>query len=147
LPFGTVADRVAALAGAARAVGETGLPVWIGGNSLVVRETVALGGAWNAWGPTPEVFAREAQLVHAVAPGAAITWGGLVVLGTSDDAARDKAARLHARPGTLVGAPPTVAAALRAYVDVGASWIVLGPIDSSDPTNAALIAEVRLQLA
>jgi len=69
------------------------------------------------------------------------------VLDASDDAAAAKAVRLGAGPRTLVGGPATVAAALRAYVDAGADWIVLGPIDSSDPANAPLVGEVRARLA
>jgi alkanesulfonate monooxygenase SsuD/methylene tetrahydromethanopterin reductase-like flavin-dependent oxidoreductase (luciferase family) len=147
LAFGTVADRIEALADAVRAVAELGLPVWVGGNSLAVREIVALADGWNSWGTTIDVFTREIDIVRAVAPDAMLTWGGLVVLAADDDAARDKATRLGAGPETLVGSPATVARALRAYVDLGVDWIVLGPVDSRDPANATLAAEVRAQLA
>jgi hypothetical protein len=43
----------------------------------------------------------------------------------------------------VVGSPATAAAALRPYLDAGATWVVLGPIDSSDPANGALVGEVR----
>lgn len=147
LDFGRVADRIEALAGAVRAVIAAGLPVWVGGNSLAVREIVALAAGWNSWGTSSATFTREAELVRVVAPGAMLTWGGLVVLATDDDGARAKAARLRAGPDTFVGAPRTVARALRPYVDAGADWIVLGPVDSSDAANAPLVAEVRAQLA
>ena len=44
-------------------------------------------------------------------------------------------------PGVIVGDPETVAAKLRDYVDAGADWVILGPIDSSDPENARLSAK------
>lgn len=146
LEFGTVADRIAALAAAVRAVRHLGMPVWVGGNSLAVREIVAIADAWNSWGTTPEDLAREAEVVRTVAPDATLTWGGLVVLAPDDEQARDKAARLGAGDHTLVGAPATIASALRRYVDLGVEWLVLGPVDSRDPANAALVAEVRAQL-
>ena len=68
------------------------------------------------------------------------------MLASSDAVAREKAARLSAPPSALVGAPSTVADALRAYLDAGADWLVLGPVDSSDPANAALTGEVRAHL-
>ncbi len=144
--FGRMADRIAALALAVRAVADAGVDVWVGGRSLAVREIVALGDGWNSWGTSPEAFRAEADVVRAVAPHATITWGGLVVLAGDDDAAHDKAARLRAGPGTIVGAPATVAAALQPYVDAGVEWVVLGPVDSSNPANVELVAAVRQQL-
>ena len=41
----------------------------------------------------------------------------------------------------LVGGPELVAAALRAYADAGAEWLMIGPIDSSDPDNARILGE------
>ena len=64
----------------------------------------------------------------------------------SSAAAAAKAERLGASPRTIVGGPATVATALRAYGDAGADWVVLGPIDSSDPENPGLIGEVRERL-
>jgi alkanesulfonate monooxygenase SsuD/methylene tetrahydromethanopterin reductase-like flavin-dependent oxidoreductase (luciferase family) len=58
-----------------------------------------------------------------------------------DDAAAAKAARLGAGDHVLVGGPEVVAAALRAYVDAGAEWLVIGPVDSSDPDNARILGE------
>ena len=39
----------------------------------------------------------------------------------------------------IVGGPERVAEALRAYVDAGAQWLMVGPIDSSDPDNARIL--------
>ena len=83
----------------------------------------AAAGAWNMWGSEPEVFAAEAALVREVAPGAELTWGGL------------------ARP--LEEGAVALAERLRPYADVGASWLVVGPVDSSNPDNAAVVGEVR----
>jgi hypothetical protein len=41
----------------------------------------------------------------------------------------------------LIGGPERIAEALHEYADAGASWAMLGPIDSSDPDNAAIIGE------
>jgi len=34
-----------------------------------------------------------------------------------------------------------VATALGAYVDAGADWLVIGPVDSADPDNARILGE------
>ena len=41
----------------------------------------------------------------------------------------------------IVGGPDLVAGALRAYVEAGAEWLMIGPIDSSDPDNARILGE------
>jgi len=43
--------------------------------------------------------------------------------------------------GVIVGGPDVVATALRAYVDAGADWLMIGPIDSADPDNARILGE------
>ena len=70
-----------------------------------------------------------------------VSWGGLVVLGDDDDAAAAKAERLGAGDHVIVGGPDLVADALRAYVDAGAEWLMIGPVDSSDPENARILGE------
>lgn len=147
--FGDLPSRLAALDAAVDAVAATGVPVWVGGNPRFVAEAAVRAGAWNRWGGDAAGFAAGLATITAVAAGAPVvaTWGGLCVLDVTDDAAAAKAARLGAGPRTLVGSPTTVAAASRAYVDAGAAWIVLGPIDSSDPTNGPLVGEVRARLA
>ena len=69
-----------------------------------------------------------------------------MVLGRSDTEAQDKAHRLAAGPGTIVGGPQRVADALLPYVEAGAQWLVLGPVDSSDPVNAAIVADALAPL-
>jgi alkanesulfonate monooxygenase SsuD/methylene tetrahydromethanopterin reductase-like flavin-dependent oxidoreductase (luciferase family) len=70
-----------------------------------------------------------------------VSWGGLVVLADDDVTAATKAERLGAADGVIVGGPDLVAAALRAYVDAGADWLMIGPVDSADPDNARILGE------
>ena len=89
LDFGTMTDRVVALHDAVRATHGGDYPVWVGGRAAQVREIVALADGWNAWGGTPGELARNEKLVREIAPGATITWGGLVLTGDDDEAARE----------------------------------------------------------
>lgn len=150
--FGSMESRLAALDAAVDAVGARDIPVWVGGNPRYVAEPVVRAGAWNRWGTAVDRFAEECRTIEALAAerGAApvlATWGGLCVLASTDAGAAEKAGRLGASKRTLVGSPATVATALRAYGEAGAGWVVLGPIDSSDPVNAGLLGEVRERLA
>ena len=126
LDFGTLSERISALHDAVRATIGRGFPVWVGGHVAQVRAIVAIADGWNAWGSTPEEFAREAELVRDVSPRATLTWGGL------------------ARP-LDEGAGP-LAVRLRRYVELGAKWLIIGPVDSSNPANAAVLADVRALL-
>jgi alkanesulfonate monooxygenase SsuD/methylene tetrahydromethanopterin reductase-like flavin-dependent oxidoreductase (luciferase family) len=144
LAFGTVAERVAALRDAVDATRDRGYPVWVGGSDPVVREVAAAhADGWNRWGSGVERFREQATNLQAAAARSPFTlsWGGLVVLGDDDAAAAAKAERLGAGDHVIVGGPEVVATALRAYVDAGAEWIVLGPVDSSDPDNARVVGE------
>jgi alkanesulfonate monooxygenase SsuD/methylene tetrahydromethanopterin reductase-like flavin-dependent oxidoreductase (luciferase family) len=120
--------------------------VWIGGTAPAVLELAARTGAWNRWGGDAATVGREAAAVRATGPATRITWGGLVVLAPNDADAQAKAARIGARPGTLVGSPATVAGALEPYLEIGLDWVVLGPVDSSDVANASLIGALRGRL-
>jgi alkanesulfonate monooxygenase SsuD/methylene tetrahydromethanopterin reductase-like flavin-dependent oxidoreductase (luciferase family) len=131
LEFGTLADRIGALHASVRALQGGGYPVWIGGRVAQLRELVALVDGWNRWGGTVDEFASEERLVRELAPGAVVSWGGLVSFRTDLD-----------RPDVLSGRPEQVAAQVRGYVDAGASWVVLGPLDASNPENAAIVGEV-----
>jgi alkanesulfonate monooxygenase SsuD/methylene tetrahydromethanopterin reductase-like flavin-dependent oxidoreductase (luciferase family) len=141
LPFGTLDDRVAALAAALDAARGRGFPVWVAGAHARVRALVDRADGWNRWGGAPSAFAVEAREVRAVAPGATLTWAGLVVVDDDDAAARAKAERLGAPPTAIVGGPDAVAARLREYAAAGAAWVVLGPVDSADVRNAAVIGK------
>lgn len=149
--FGDLESRLAALDDAVDAVAAREIPVWVGGNPKYVAAAAVRAGAWNRWGAPAERFATECGTIAALAgdrgaPPVVATWGGLCVIAPTDAAAAAKAERLGASPRTIVGGPATVATALRAYGDAGADWVVLGPIDSSDPENPGLIGEVRERL-
>jgi alkanesulfonate monooxygenase SsuD/methylene tetrahydromethanopterin reductase-like flavin-dependent oxidoreductase (luciferase family) len=126
LDFGTMSERIDALHAAVRASHGRGYPVWIGGHAAQVREIVAVADGWNDWGSEPDRFAREAALVRELSSNASVTWGGL------------------ARP--IEEGVDALADRIRPYVDLGASWLIIGPIDSSNPANAPVIGEVRARL-
>lgn len=144
LGFGTVADRVAALSDAVDATRDRGYPVWVGGADPAVREVAAAhADGWNRWGNGLDRFREQAANLVAAAAREPFTvsWGGLVVLAEDDDTAAAKAAGLGVGDHVVVGGPDSVAGALGGYVDAGAEWLMIGPIDSSDPDNARLLGE------
>jgi alkanesulfonate monooxygenase SsuD/methylene tetrahydromethanopterin reductase-like flavin-dependent oxidoreductase (luciferase family) len=150
LDFGTIDDRLAALTDTVRAARDQGFPVWVGGTHPRVRGLAAAeADGWNHWGGDPVLFGEEAASVaaRAVRSPFACTWGGLMVLDRDDDLARVKADRIGVSPGTIVGGPTTIATACAAYVDAGASWVIAGPVDSRNPANAALLADVKARLS
>jgi alkanesulfonate monooxygenase SsuD/methylene tetrahydromethanopterin reductase-like flavin-dependent oxidoreductase (luciferase family) len=126
LAFGSMVDRVNALHDAVRAATKHDYPVWVGGRAAPVRQIVAVANGWNSWGTEPDVFAREATLVREVAPHAELTWGGL------------------ARP--LDEGAGGLSARVGPYVAAGASWIIVGPVDSKNTANAAVLGDLRARL-
>lgn len=154
LPFGDETERVMALRRGVRALRGKGYPVWIGGRARHVGLLAAEGAdGWNRWGASVEVFTREWREVQSLVERLSASpsrftpsWGGLVVLGATEADATAKAERLDVGPRTIVGGPERVAEALRAYADAGARWVVVGPVDSSDPDNAAILGEAVLPL-
>jgi alkanesulfonate monooxygenase SsuD/methylene tetrahydromethanopterin reductase-like flavin-dependent oxidoreductase (luciferase family) len=144
LPFGTVAERVAALRDAVDTTRDRGYPVWVGGSDPAVREVAAAhADGWNRWGGRLDRFSEQATNLCAASARSPFTvsWGGLVVLADDDAAAAAKAARLRVDDRVLVGGPDAVAGHLRAYVEAGAEWLMMGPVDSSDPDNARILGE------
>jgi alkanesulfonate monooxygenase SsuD/methylene tetrahydromethanopterin reductase-like flavin-dependent oxidoreductase (luciferase family) len=142
----TEEQRVERLDHALAATRGRGYPVWVGGTAYSVRVLAAnRADGWNRWGGTPDRFAREAAAVRRelqVARRAfTFSWSGLVVVGENDGAASSKAKRLDSPPGALVGGPEQVAGALTGYGDAGAEWIIVGPVDSSNPDNVPLLGE------
>ena len=155
LPMGTEADRIERLRAAVRELAPAPYPTWVGGRARHVGAVAAEdANGWNRWGADVDRFTREVAEVRALADernrdaaNFTMSWGGLIVVGADDDAARAKAERLGAGSSTVVGGPQTIADAAMRYRDAGAGWVILGPIDSSDPINAALIGEgVRARL-
>jgi len=149
LPMGSEMDRVKRLRALLREVAERPYPAWVGGRArhvgLVAADSAA---GWNRWGLTPEGFGEEARevraLVQRVNPDPSsftVSWGGLVVLASDDDRAAEKATRLRAARGVIVGGPSTAAQTLARYRDAGADWVILGPFDAANPENASLIGQ------
>lgn len=154
LPVGTEAERIMALRATIRVVRDRGYPIWVGGRArhvgLVAAESAD---GWNRWGVNPETFAREIAEVHGLVERLARaprqftpSWGGLVLVGRTEADAAAKQARRNPSPGVIVGGPERLADQLRPYVDAGAEWLILGPVDSSDPDNASILGELVLPL-
>jgi alkanesulfonate monooxygenase SsuD/methylene tetrahydromethanopterin reductase-like flavin-dependent oxidoreductase (luciferase family) len=147
LEFGTVEDRLVALENARAASMDRGYPVWVGGTIAAVRAIAARADGWNRWGGTPARFAAGVEYIRARSAGdgsgarCVPSWGGLVVLGEDEAAAKRKQERLDPAADVIVGGPERVAERLREYVGAGAEWIIAGPVDSSDLDNAAILGE------
>jgi alkanesulfonate monooxygenase SsuD/methylene tetrahydromethanopterin reductase-like flavin-dependent oxidoreductase (luciferase family) len=141
LDFGSMAERIAALDDAVAASMGHGYPVWVGGTSPAVRAIAARANGWNRWGGNPERFAAEVAEVGAAASGpCVISWGGLVVLGETEADANRKRERLDPPANAIVGGPEQVADRLREYIAAGAHWIIVGPVDSTDLDNPAIMS-------
>ena len=142
-------DRLARLSEAvARGCGR-GYPVWVGGNSQAVRHLAAESDGWNMWGGDAAQFRERAADVRREVESSgrdpdafACTWGGLAVVAGTQSEAERKLERLGGdRPGLVWGGPERVAEAVAAYVAAGAAWVVLGPIDSAQLDNVAVLGE------
>jgi len=143
LEFGTMEDRIMALHDAVRAAKHGEFPVWVGGRAAQVREVAALADGWNGWGGTPETLSAEIELVRDVAPDATITWGGLILTGDDDAHAHAKAQQRTLADEVFVGGPARLAGQLAQFVERGAEWVILGPVDASNVENAANVGEIR----
>lgn len=79
VPFESADHRRSRLAAVATAVGDAGVPVWVGGGQ---ERTVALARSLrapvNLWGATP------AEVAALAAPGTGVTWGGPVGSGVAE---------------------------------------------------------------
>ncbi|MGH8991235.1 MAG: LLM class flavin-dependent oxidoreductase [Acidimicrobiia bacterium] len=144
------ADRLARLEEAVERIVGRGYPVWVGGWAPAVRRLAAVrADGWNGWGGTVDGFARRVAegaeaAERAGRPPAAVecTWGGLAVLGADEAEAKAKLERLGGdRPGLVWGGPERVAETLAGYGGAGAAWVIIGPLDSANPDNAAVLGE------
>ncbi|MPZ71031.1 MAG: LLM class flavin-dependent oxidoreductase [Actinobacteria bacterium] len=124
--------------------------VWLAGRSRPVLEAAGrVGDGWNGWAGTPERFAHEAAIVKAAAAGRDIqlTWGGLVIMADTDDAAQKKLGKRDPKE-YVVGGPDTVARALGRFIEAGATHLVVTFTDAAEPSNyLRLGSDVRRLLA
>ncbi len=120
--------------------------LWVGGNSGWVADFAGRAAdGWNTWGVPVEAFAESA--VRATAAGAGrpieLSWGGGVVLGTSERDAHRRLGRRHPS-GLLVGAPERIADSLRALAGAGANHLIASLPSPIDPECIELLgAEVK----
>ena len=144
------AYRLERLEATVAALGDGPYPVWVAGVSpAAVRLAAAQADGWNRWGGGPASFATAVERVRAEVANAGrdpaaftYTWGGLAVLGPTPAEAEAKWQRLGGgRPGIVRGTPSEVADQLAAYAAAGADWVILGPVDSSELSNAAVLGE------
>jgi alkanesulfonate monooxygenase SsuD/methylene tetrahydromethanopterin reductase-like flavin-dependent oxidoreductase (luciferase family) len=142
------AYRLDRLEGAVRALAGRPYPVWVAGVSLAaVRLAAETADGWNRWGGGPASFQTAVERVRAELANAGrdptaftYSWGGLAVVAPTRAEAQAKRDRLGgARPDVIWGDPPQVAEAIAAYASAGADWVILGPIDSADQSNAAVL--------
>jgi alkanesulfonate monooxygenase SsuD/methylene tetrahydromethanopterin reductase-like flavin-dependent oxidoreductase (luciferase family) len=142
--------RMARLEAAVEALAGRDYPVWVAGVSpAAVRLAAARANGWNRWGGGPAAFSTAVERVRAEVANAhrdpeafTCTWGGLAVLAETSAEAAAKRDRLGGnRPGLVSGAPAEAAEQIAAYAAAGAAWVILGPIDSSNPSNAAVLGE------
>jgi alkanesulfonate monooxygenase SsuD/methylene tetrahydromethanopterin reductase-like flavin-dependent oxidoreductase (luciferase family) len=141
LEFGDVEQRVAALRATVTAARGRGYPVWVAGNAKYVAGVVAEADGWNVWGGTPDWFRDQVAIVRTSAPHAEVTWAGLALLGRDDAHVAEKAEHRSVGADTVAGGAERVAEQLRAYAREGATWAILGPVDSSDPENATILGQ------
>jgi alkanesulfonate monooxygenase SsuD/methylene tetrahydromethanopterin reductase-like flavin-dependent oxidoreductase (luciferase family) len=142
------AYRLERLAATVKALSGRGYPVWVAGVSpAAVRLAAERADGWNRWGGGPPSFGAAAERVRAEVANAGrdpdaftYTWGGLAVVASTHAEAKAKRDRLGGdRPDVVWGDPPRVAETIAAYADAGAEWVILGPIDSAQPSNAAVL--------
>ena len=167
--FASLDTRLAELRASVESCVAQEIPVWVGGTHPRVIALAAQSGAaaWNRWGGTIAQFRDQIEVLRSAErvarrgadgsdtndevgvswPGSiAATWGGLIVIGPTNEAANDKARRLQAPSEALVGGPHEIAQQLRPYLDAGATWVVLAPVDASNVDNVDLISDVQALL-
>jgi alkanesulfonate monooxygenase SsuD/methylene tetrahydromethanopterin reductase-like flavin-dependent oxidoreductase (luciferase family) len=138
----SVRDDFAEIAGLPAAPGPRDYSIWVAGRSVAALDIAGrLADGWNAWAASPEEFSQAAAALREVSRDRTLelTWGGQVVVGETDEAAR---ARLGTRnPAHFVtGGPETVGSYLGALVEAGAEHLVLATPFASDPRSYELIA-------
>lgn len=148
--FGLVPEevpvRLSALEHTLDTVSGRGYPVWVGGRSdRVIATAAAKADGWNAWGIGPDEFEHLVRTLGASmaaadrVPGSVTpSWGGLVELRP------ERWADASERDDVLSGGWDAMAEQLARYVDAGAEWLVLAPLDAADPEGVAAVGEELL---
>lgn len=116
--------------------------IWVAGRSVDALDiTGRLADGWNAWGASPEEFAHAAEALRKIAGDRPLelTWGGQVIVGETDEAAKQ---RMGARnPAHFVaGGPETVGRYVRSLVDAGVQHVILASPFASSPDQYELLA-------
>ena len=117
--------------------------IWIGGWSRPILRLAGEGAdGWNGWGTDPRRFARAVTTVREAAAGRELelSWGGQVIVAGSD-AAASEALGDRDPDQCIVGAPATVAAKLRSFVDAGAGHLIASFPDAGGRGSYELFAE------
>ncbi len=152
IPYYAGAGRVAQLRSTletARSWAGGDARLWLAGRSPGVLDAAAqLADGWNAWGGSPEAFARSCAYVRSAAGGRDIelSWAGLVLLAASDREAADKLAR-RSPDDYVAGGPDTIARRLGAMMGAGARHLVITFPDSSPDAYELFATRVRPLLA
>lgn len=138
----TLSDDFVELDSLPPAPGPRDYSIWVAGRSVDALDIAGrLADGWNAWAASPEEFAHAAEALRKVAGDRRLelTWGGQVIVGKTDDAARE---RLGSRNPAhfVVGGPETVGRYLRSLIEAGVDHLVLATPFASDPESYELLA-------
>lgn len=142
LPIGGDAVRLGALEATVDALHDAPFPVWVGGRSdRILATAAAFADGWNGWGLSVGGFALEVQRLEEACAATGRrgrvtpTWAGLVEL------REDRWPEAKERPDVLAGPFDHIVDVLRRYADAGAGWVVLAPLDPTNPENPQVLAE------
>jgi len=149
------AYRLERLSATVEALAGRQYPVWVAGVSpAAVRLASERADGWNRWGGGPASFGSARDRVRAEVANSGrdpdaftYTWGGLAVLAPTRGEAEAKRDRLGGdRPDVVWGDPDQVAESIAAYATAGADWVILGPIDSGNASNPAVLGDAARSL-